>query len=457
MNLLRACTPAFLHPSWERLSTSPVGRRLVKGAFWSLVGAVLSRGLGLVSSILVARMLGKDGFGELAIIQSTVGMFGAVAFVGLGVTATKYVACYRESNPERAGRVITLSATVSWVTGILAGLAVFAGADWLAERTLAAPQLAVGLRIGALLATFGAVNGAQQGALAGFEAYRRMAYINLATGLASFLLLPSGCWLFGLTGVVAGSVLVAGLGCALNHWGLAQEASRWHVPLWSASWKCELPLLWQFTLPTALASLLVAPTLWFCQTMLVRQAFGYQNMAEYAVGNQWRILVVSLPSMLFAAYLPITSSVAGRGGIAARHRLLWRASGLSAGATSFAAMVVLATSPWILAAYGSGFAAARMVLTLLLVTAVLESVIQITMNTLLASGWPWIRLALNGIWSVVQVAGAVLLVPIYGAMGLALSVCLAQCLNSVLQFILARISISKDYQLESSTQQTGVS
>jgi len=37
-------------------------------------------------------LLGTVGFGELGVIQSTVGMFGVFAGLGLGMTATKYVA-----------------------------------------------------------------------------------------------------------------------------------------------------------------------------------------------------------------------------------------------------------------------------------------------------------------------------------------------------------------------------
>jgi len=46
----------------------PVGSlraRFAKGATWSLIGAVISQGLALVASVIVARLLGEVGFGEL--------------------------------------------------------------------------------------------------------------------------------------------------------------------------------------------------------------------------------------------------------------------------------------------------------------------------------------------------------------------------------------------------------
>ena len=100
------CCPDFLHPLLNRVEDSEIGYRLAKGVFWSMAGAVISRGLGIVSSVVVARTLGKVGFGELGIIHSTVMMFQLFAGFGLGLTATKYVAEYRGTDPQKAGRII---------------------------------------------------------------------------------------------------------------------------------------------------------------------------------------------------------------------------------------------------------------------------------------------------------------------------------------------------------------
>src|ERR1700722_8315688 len=104
-NWIIAVSPEPLRPVWLRLRSSPLGARIARGTFWMLMGAVISRMLGLLTSILLARILGKIAFGELSIIQSTTGLFGAFAGLGIGITATKYVAEFRESKPVRCGRV----------------------------------------------------------------------------------------------------------------------------------------------------------------------------------------------------------------------------------------------------------------------------------------------------------------------------------------------------------------
>ena len=153
--------------------------RFARGAVWSLVGAVISQGCGLAASVITARLLGREQFGEYGIIQSTVGMFGVFAGMGLGLTATKYVAELRVTNPHRAGRIIALSTAVALGTATTAAVALSAAAPWLAASTLNAPNLSAELRIATGVLFLNALNGTQTGVLAGLEAFRTIARVNL--------------------------------------------------------------------------------------------------------------------------------------------------------------------------------------------------------------------------------------------------------------------------------------
>src|SRR5258706_10786206 len=115
--------------------------RLIKGAVWNLAGAIVARGFGLISSILIARILGREAFGELGVIQSTVGMFGVLAGFGLGMTATKYVAEFREKGPAKAQRIISMSLLAALISGIAMAAALVISARWLAVHTLSLPRL----------------------------------------------------------------------------------------------------------------------------------------------------------------------------------------------------------------------------------------------------------------------------------------------------------------------------
>jgi O-antigen/teichoic acid export membrane protein len=152
--------PAALLPFAERIEASSIASRLVRGTFWSLIGTILARGLSVLASIVVARHLGNVGFGELGIIQSTILNISIFVSYGLGMTATKHVAEFRTSDPERAGRILALSGATAAIAGAVLAGGLALGAPWLAERTLAAPHLTGLLRVGALFLFLSALNGA---------------------------------------------------------------------------------------------------------------------------------------------------------------------------------------------------------------------------------------------------------------------------------------------------------
>ncbi|MCL5281662.1 MAG: oligosaccharide flippase family protein, partial [Planctomycetes bacterium] len=182
-NTIVSVLPSFLRVHVQRIRRSPLGYRLARGTVWSTAGAVTARGLSLLSSIVIAHLLSQVGFGELGILYSTVALFQVFAGFGLGVTATKYVAEHRHSDPAKAGRIIAMAWLVTVATGASCAVLLAVLAPWLAAHTLAAPHLSRPLRITAIALFLTAVNSAQAGALSGFEAFKSIARLNVITGV----------------------------------------------------------------------------------------------------------------------------------------------------------------------------------------------------------------------------------------------------------------------------------
>src|SRR5438105_11852574 len=98
-----------------------VRTRFVVGAFWSLAGAVVSRGLTLAASALEGRLLGSAVFGELEMVQSTQESFGVFTGSALGLAATKYVAEHQATDWLKASRCLKLATFGAVVLGVAAG------------------------------------------------------------------------------------------------------------------------------------------------------------------------------------------------------------------------------------------------------------------------------------------------------------------------------------------------
>src|SRR5688572_28614193 len=124
----------------SREPASP-GRRLLTGMGWTLLGTAAARGAALIASFFVARSLGAVSFGQLGIVENSIGMLAVFANLGLSLTSTKFIAKYAQADPARAGRVLGLCLAFSFGVALLASVVVMAAGPWAARVALASPQL----------------------------------------------------------------------------------------------------------------------------------------------------------------------------------------------------------------------------------------------------------------------------------------------------------------------------
>jgi O-antigen/teichoic acid export membrane protein len=396
--LLRA-TPEFVGLRWRKLKASPVGYRLASGFGWSLAGAVLSRLLTLCSSVIVARLIGKIGVGQVGMVQSTVGMFTAFAGLGMGLTATKYVAEFRSSNPSRALNIIRLSSLVCWITGLIMTLAVALLARVLAMKTLGSPELATELLLGSGLLLLGAVNGGQMGSLAGFEAFKAIAKINFLTGLISLPLTVTFVYFWGVSGAVASLVLNQGVICLFSHFALRKETVKLGQCRPLSLSRADFKLLWHFSLPGMLCNLIYAPATWTCNAFLVNRVGGYGELGIFNAASGWLNAVTFLPGLLGQVVLPVLSHASGEGNSLRSKKVLIAATKVN---VLFAVPLVLAgclASPFIMRLYGPGFASGSSTLVLIFLIAGLVCIQGPMGQLMVASGRMWLTLGFYSVWS----------------------------------------------------------
>lgn len=388
----------------------------------------ISRGLTLIASFIIARIIGREEFGALGIIQSTVGTFQVLAGLALGITATRFLALYRVADPARAGRVLTLAMVFAVGMGALAAIGLSGGSGWLATHTLGRPELGGLLRTGALLLLLWAIGSAQNGILTGFEAFRSQAISNLLSGLLSFpLVIVGGLW-GGLTGIIWGLVASAAASVAFNHWFIQREARAAGVPLLTADWHREWRVIPDFSLPAYLAGAMLWPATWLCNTLLVNQPAGYVQMGLFNAANQWRAAVLFVPGVLAGMIMPVLTSLYGAQD---NRRMRWTIAISIVVNTLLVivpAAIIMFVAPHAMGLYGPLFASGSTILVLLLVAAVLNPAITIFLAVIGSTGRMWHGFCLTLFWGGATLGCAWLFIPRYKAEGLALANLLAAAL-----------------------------
>ena len=416
MNRLRRLKHTYL----EKIKSSPLGYRLAKGAFWSITGSAIARVLTLLAAIMVARLIGKREFGELGIIQATVGTFGALAAFGMDSTTAKYVAELRNKDGVRAGRIIQLAEIVSVALGTVLTFAFVFGASWISANLLSAPHLAGLLRIGSVLLFTAAVNSSQIGSLAGFEAFKTIMKINAISGGITFVLTLAGVYLFGLRGVVYALVVSMVMTLLLNHFYLRLVAANAGVLLDDKSYFREWRVIVRFSLPAILSWILVGPVNWVCSAMLVNRPHGYDEMGIFNAANQWRAIILFFPTSVATVVLPILSNLAGAEEKGHYNKVLIYNVFFNGGITIVLAGGISILSTMIMSSYGKDFSSGGLILTILSFSAVLAAVANVFGGAIASSGKMWIGFALNFVWAVFLIVTTYVFIE-RGALGIAIA------------------------------------
>jgi len=445
-NTLYTWCPHPLRCYWDRVENSELNTRLARGAFWSLVGTAISRPLMLAASIFVARLLGKEVFGEFGIIRGTIETFGTFAGLSLGLTATKHVAEFRTRDPGRAGRILVLSNLTAVGVGSALGLALVVVAPWFAAGALNAPHLRGSLCTGSLLLLLYALTGAQTGALSGFEAFRTVARVNLCVGLVAFPLLIAGAYVGGLEGAVWGMTVALGVHAILNHFALRAEASRAAVPLRITGCMREWSVLWQFSLPAVITSGVTLLGTWLCPLLLVQQPDGYREMGVFSAASYWFLALACLPNVLGRVATPMLAerhSVADHAG----SRKIFRLT-VAINVTATLPIVVVASlaSPWIVLLYGREFARDWPTFVVILLCAAALAVIKPAERVITAHGRMWTLLLLYTGLAVFTLLFTLWLIG-SGAFGMALARLIAYAIHVALINLVAMYVLRTDWRL----------
>jgi O-antigen/teichoic acid export membrane protein len=437
-----AAFPSALRKPIDRIRSSSAGGRLAHGVIWSVVGAFGSRGLTLISYVIVARLLGTAGFGEFSAVQTTVGTILVIAGLGLGMTATKYVAELRYTDPGSAARMIALCQGAGLIAGVGIALAIIALASVLSRSVLADPHLITPLRISALIILFSTLASIQSQALAGFEAFDTLARINLAVAPIGLVATALGAYVWGVSGSILGLAFLQGLTWLFNRRELVRRLPLLRTVRWVWPTPSEWEALYQYSAPVLLVSLVIAFTNWAAVAALVNQPGGYPEMGVFGAANQWLVALMVLPTIIGQVVFPHATLVI-KEGYAASSRLVRHATAVTAAVSLPIVIIGCAFSPFIMKAYGAGFGGSALTLVVVLVTAGLLAVQTPAVQIVAASGRMWVLLLTYLVWSAIFIGGALYGVR-WGAIGLAGARLLAYAIHTIAIYVTARMTLLRN-------------
>lgn len=393
---------------------------------WNVAASVVAQASAFVLNIVFAKLMGRDTFGQFAIIQGTLTLVALLTQVGASA-ATRFVAEHRSVDSRRAGRVLALLRTATFAASALASLLLLAGASVVASSVLKAPQLTPALAIVAATLVASNMHSYNLGVLAGLESFRAVAWLSAVAGASYLVAGAVGAKLGGLNGALVGQLVSNLVLWALSTVAVRRACRAQGVIVTSDEMWSERSVLSGFVLPGMVSMLISAPALWFASAYLVRLPGGYGQMAFYSVANSMRLGIMLVPTLLYSVGLSLMSNQVGLGDERRYQRVYWVNLMLSVGITLAAALAVVVIAPLLLRMYGKEFHATYSVILVLVMSTLFESAAMAMAQVLWAHAKVWQSVWLIWIPRYASiVAFTVLLAPRHGAIGVAIAYTIGQ-------------------------------
>lgn len=377
-------------------------------------------GVGLLTSVLVARSLGPDGRGAFATVMTLAAIGMQFANLGLHSSNSYYLARDRSILPA----VVANSLAFALVLGSLAGV-LLTGVAWASGVVASAGAGAVGMAMASIpagLAYLLLVNLLLP--LQAVAAFNRIEFglrlvMFALTGLAFAAMMPSVALMVGASLLAHVYGIAAVWKVLRTEGGIARgHASRELL-------REQLPFALRAYLGSLFSFLVVRSDI-----LMVQAIGGNSEAGHYAIAVTLADLIYMLP---LSAGMLLFPRLAAMSDPTARRRATWQAAGVIA-----AAMIVISIIAAALAEvavgllYGAAFLPAVPMFQILLGAVSVLGVSGILSNHLAATGFPWSAVWVWGVGFVVNVALNLALVPGMGE-GAALASIVAYALVLLVQ------------------------
>lgn len=371
-----------------KLKTIITDNQIVRDSSWAVIGSAVSKCAAMVVSIIIARLLGVEEFGEYGMVKTTLFYIAVFSTFGLGSTATRYMAQCDAEDHLSIYNLIRNSISITLITSTVMAVLLFTCAHLITDE----PHLISILRYTSLIVIFNAINTTQLGLLSGLKQFKTIAINNTISGIATFIFGIALTYYFGLVGAVMSLFITIFLQCIINQIALSKylRSIRGKVEQSKNINHSTIKHLFKFSLPIAMQECVYASASWI-RVMMITSFAGYDELGLYTATNQCHLIIIFIPSVLRNVILSHLSSSLNNSTLHKRtFKTMLRINLYS---TLLPATGIALLSPVIEMVYGDSFVGLAPVVIVAAISSVFESICDTYIQEFISRGRNWIILA----------------------------------------------------------------
>ncbi|HEY7535237.1 MAG TPA: oligosaccharide flippase family protein, partial [Thermodesulfobacteriota bacterium] len=219
-----------------------VKKRLLLNASWLLGGKTLAGGFSAIQTVILARLLGVDNYGLLALIIAYVDVLNNFFDFRVWETATKYIGTFwTNGERDKTLSMIKLSYLIDISSGILAFIIAVLTAKFASSYLIHSPNAYTLIWIYSLSLLIDTANSTSDAILRVFDKFKRIAFVSSFISLFKLILVVLFLYLgMGINGVLLSFISASFLGFSIRMWVVSKTLVENQLTSW---WKSDLSLV----------------------------------------------------------------------------------------------------------------------------------------------------------------------------------------------------------------------
>jgi O-antigen/teichoic acid export membrane protein len=370
----------------------------------------------LIVSIIIARYLGKESFGQYSLIRNTISTFEIYTNFGLAPTATKSISENKLNDNLILSNTIKSIFFITIVVTLILSLFIYATSDVISLNYFKDESLSLMLKCGILILIGSSILSITSGILVGFEIYKSILKTTIYSSLVS---LPIFLYLI-LQYKLIGSLIAIGIYFLLDSLFKFLYIKKHLLDYNIHCIKKEtIYSILKFSFPLFLSALFMLPAIWYSKILLLKLGFTYLDIASFEASFQWLTIIIIITGAVTNVSLPIFSTMFINSTRKELKKALILNLSINLLISLLMTIIIIFMAKYIMMLYGNDFSDDNILLIILTISSIFMSLIGVLNKFLISINKRWYILLISIIWTIVFLIYCFILIPENGAKGLA--------------------------------------
>ena len=276
---------------------------------WTILGSGLSRFLMVLGTILLANVLGVEGYGKFNIVRSTLNSVLIVAGLNLGTVITKYTSELISKGTSQKFEVTPLAQNYIFISSLtlLMSIVLFISSEFLATELIEVPDLIDEIRLSACVLIFGILFPLNEAVYRGLQQFKRLGVFQIIGAVLFLIAVPLFGLYYGVYGAIVGLSIYMVIMTVVTVVDLKLIANQQNFKLSKLNSNLlSFKGLGVLTIPVLIGSFVDAPFFWAAQVMLIKFD-GIEANGIVSAILQLRNLILIIPGYVGLVVLPLFS------------------------------------------------------------------------------------------------------------------------------------------------------